>query len=68
MLDYILNDAIISVSTLYIIIVLVKSFEEFLITVKLLRVLLRMESKKKGKLNGRVTAELGNKRRTKSIK
>ena len=68
MLDYILNDAIISVSTLYIIIVLVKSFEEFLITVKLLRVLLRMESKKKGKLNGRVTAELGNKRRTKSIR
>lgn len=68
MLDYILNDAILSVSTLYIIIVLVKSFEEFLITVKLLRVLLRMESKKKGKLNGRVTAELGNKRRTKSIK
>lgn len=68
MLDYILNDTILSVSTLYIIIVLVKSFEEFLITVKLLRVLLRMESKKKGKLNGRVTAELGNKRRTKSIK
>lgn len=68
MLDYISTDIILSVSTLYIIIVLVKSFEEFLITVKLLKVLLRMESKKKGKLNGRVTAELGNKRRTKSIK
>ena len=65
MLDYILNDIILSVSILYIIIVLVKSFEEFLITVKLLKVLLRMESKKKGKLNGRVTTELGNRRRTK---
>lgn len=65
MLDYILNDIILSVSILYIIIVLVKSFEKFLITVKLLKVLLRMESKKKGKLNGRVTTELGNRRRTK---
>lgn len=65
MLDYISTDIILSVSTLYIIIVLVKSFEEFLITVKLLKVLLRMESKKKGKLNGRVTTELGNRRRTK---
>lgn len=65
MLDYILDDIILSVSTLYIIIVLVKSFEEFLITAKLLRVLLRMESKKRGKLNGRVTAEFRNRRRTK---
>jgi len=65
MLDYILDDVILSVSTLYIIIVLVKCFEEFLITAKLLRVLLRMESKKRGKLNGRVTAELRNKRTTK---
>lgn len=65
MLDYILDDIILSVSTLYIIIVLVKSFEEFLITAKLLKVLLRMELKKRGKLDGRVTAELRNKRRTK---
>lgn len=65
MLEYILNDVTLSVSTLYIIIVLVKSFEEFLITVKLFKTLLHMGSKKKGKLNGRVTAELRNKRRTK---
>ena len=65
MLDYILDDIILSVSTLYIIIVLVKSFEEFLITAKLLRVLLRMELKKRGKLNGRVITEFRNKRRTK---
>lgn len=65
MLDYILTDIILSVSTLYIIIVLVKSFEEFLITVKLFRVLLRMELKKRGKLDGRVITELRNKRRTK---
>ena len=65
MLDYILDDIILSVSILYIIIVLVKSFEEFLITAKLLRVLLRMELKKRGKLDGRVITELSNKRRTK---
>lgn len=65
MLDYILDDIILSVSTLYIIIVLVKSFEEFLITAKLLRVLLRMELRKRGKLDGRVITELRNKRRTK---
>ena len=65
MLDYILDDIILSVSTLYIIIVLVKCFEEFLITAKLLRVLLRMELKKRGKLNGRVITEFRNKRRTK---
>lgn len=65
MLDYILDDIILSVSILYIIIVLVKSFEEFLITAKLLRVLLRMELKKRGKLDGRVITELRNKRRTK---
>lgn len=65
MLDYILDDIILSVSTLYIIIVLVKSFEEFLITAKLLRVLLRMELKKRGKLNGRVITEFRNKRRSK---
>ena len=65
MLDYILNDVTLTVSTLYIIIVLVKSFEEFLITAKLLRVLLRMELKKRGKLDGRVITELRNKRRTK---
>ena len=65
MLDYILDDIILSVSTLYIIIVLVKSFEEFLITAKLLRVLLRMELKKRGKLNGRVITEFRNRRRTK---
>lgn len=64
MLDYILDDIILSVSTLYIIIVLVKSFEEFLITAKLLRVLLRMELKKRGKLDGRVITEFRNKRRT----
>lgn len=65
MLDYILDDIILSVSTLYIIIVLVKSFEEFLITAKLLRVLLRMELKKRGKLDGRVITEFRNKRRSK---
>lgn len=65
MLDYILDDIILSVSTLYTIIVLVKSFEEFLITAELLRVLLRMELKKKGKLDGRVITEFRNKRRTK---
>lgn len=65
MLDYILDDIILSVSTLYIIIVLVKSFEEFLITAKLLRVLLRMELKKRGKLDGRFITEFRNKRRTK---
>lgn len=65
MLDYILDDIILSVSTLYIIIVLVKSFEEFLITAKLLRVLLRMELKKRGKLDGRVTTEFRNRRRSK---
>lgn len=65
MLDYILDDIILSVSILYIIIVLVKSFEEFLITAKLLRVLLRMELKKRGKLNGRVITEFRNKRRSK---
>lgn len=65
MLDYILDDIILSVSILYIIIVLVKSFEEFLITAKLLRVLLRMELKKRGKLDGRVITEFRNKRRTK---
>lgn len=65
MLDYILDDIILSVSTLYIIIVLVKSFEEFLITAKLLRVLLRMELKKRGKLDGRVITEIRNKRRAK---
>lgn len=65
MLDYILDDIILSVSTLYIIIVLVKSFEEFLITAKLLRVLLRMELKKKGKLDGRVITEFRNRRRSK---
>nr|DAO10904.1 MAG TPA: hypothetical protein [Caudoviricetes sp.] len=65
MLDYILTDIILSVSTLYIIIVLVKSFEEFIITVKLFKTLSHMRSKKRGKLNGRVTAELRNKRRTK---
>ena len=65
MLDYILDDIILSVSTLYIIIVLVKSFEEFLITAKLLRVLLRMELKKRGKLNGRVITKFRNKRRSK---
>lgn len=65
MLDYILTDIILSVSTLYIIIVLVKSFEEFLITVKLFRVLLRMELKKRGKLDGRVITEFRNKRRSK---
>lgn len=65
MLDYILDDIILSVSTLYIIIVLVKSFEEFLITAKLLRVLLRMELKKRGKLDGRVITEFRNKRRAK---
>lgn len=65
MLDYILDDIILSVSTLYIIIVLVKSFEEFLITAKLLRVLLRMELKKRGKLDGRVITEFRNRRRTK---
>lgn len=65
MLDYILDDIILSVSTLYIIIVLVKSFEEFLITAKLLRVLLRIELKKRGKLDGRVITEFRNKRRTK---
>ena len=65
MLDYILDDIILSVSTLYVIIVLVKSFEEFLITAKLLRVLLRMELKKRGKLDGRVITEFRNKRRSK---
>ena len=65
MLDYILDDIILSVSTLYIIIVLVKSFEEFLITAKLLRVLLRMELKKRGKLDGRVITEFRNRRRPK---
>lgn len=65
MLDYILDDIILSVSILYIIIVLVKSFEEFLITAKLLRVLLRMELKKRGKLDGRVITEFRNRRRTK---
>ena len=65
MLDYILDDIILSVSTLYIIIVLVKSFEEFLITAKLLRVLLRMELKKRGKLHGRVITEFRNRRRSK---
>lgn len=65
MLDYILDDIILSVSTLYIIIVLVKSFEEFLITAKLLRVLLRMELKKRGKLDGRVITEFRNRRRSK---
>lgn len=65
MLDYILDDIILSVSILYIIIVLVKSFEEFLITAKLLRVLLRMELKKRGKLDGRVITEFRNERRTK---
>lgn len=65
MLDYILDDIILSVSTLYIIIVLVKCFEEFLITAKLLRVLLRMELKKRGKLDGRVITEFRNKRRSK---
>lgn len=65
MLDYILDDIILSVSTLYIIIVLVKSFEEFLITVKLFRVLLRIELKKRGKLDGRVITEFRNKRRSK---
>lgn len=65
MLDYILDDIILSVSILYIIIVLVKSFEEFLITAKLLRVLLRMELKKRGKLDGRVTTEFRNRRRSK---
>lgn len=65
MLDYILDDIILSVSILYIIIVLVKSFEEFLITAKLLRVLLRMELKKRGKLDGRVITEFRNKRRAK---
>lgn len=65
MLDYILDDIILSVSTLYIIIVLVKSFEEFLITAKLLRVLLRMELKKRGKLDGRVITKIRNKRRAK---
>lgn len=65
MLDYILDDIILSVSILYIIIVLVKSFEEFLITAKLLRVLLRMELKKRGKLDGRVTTEFRNRRRPK---
>lgn len=65
MLDYILDDIILSVSILYIIIVLVKSFEEFLITAKLLRVLLRMELKKRGKLDGRVITEFRNKRRSK---
>lgn len=65
MLYYILYDIILSVSILYIIIVLVKSFEEFLITAKLLRVLLRMELKKRGKLDGRVITEFRNKRRSK---
>ena len=65
MLDYILDDIILSVSTLYIIIVLVKSFEEFLITAKLLKVLLRMELKKRGKLDGRVITEFRNRRRSK---
>ena len=65
MLDYILTDIVLSVSTLYIIIVLVKSFEEFIITVKLFKTLSHMWSKKRGKLNGRVTAEHRNKRRTK---
>nr|DAD71513.1 MAG TPA: hypothetical protein [Siphoviridae sp. ctsf32] len=65
MLDYILDDIILSVSILYIIIVLVKSFEEFLITAKLLRVLLRMELKKRGKLDGRVITEFRNRRRSK---
>lgn len=68
MLEYVLTDIILSVSILYIIIVLVKSFEEFLITVKLFKTLLRMESRKRGKLNGRVIAETGNKRNTKGIK
>lgn len=68
MLEYVLTDIILSVSILYIIIVLVKSFEEFLITVKLFKTLLRMESRKRGKLNGRVIAETGNKRNTKEIK
>lgn len=65
MLDYILDDIILSVSILYIIIVLVKSFEEFLITAKLLRILLRMELKKRGKLDGRVITEFRNRRRSK---
>lgn len=65
MLDYILTDIILSVSTLYIIIVLVKSFEEFIITVKLFKTLSHIGSKKRGKLHGRVTAEHRNKRRTK---
>lgn len=49
MLDYILDDIILSVSTLYIIIVLVKSFEEFLITAKLLRVPYGIEKERKTK-------------------
>lgn len=65
MLDHILNDIILIVTTLYIIIVLVKSFEEFMITVKLFRTLSHMGSKKRGKLNGRVITELGNKGRAK---
>lgn len=65
MLDHILNDIILIVTTLYIIIVLVKSFEEFMITVKLSKTLSHMGSKKRGKLNGRITTELRNKRRTK---
>lgn len=65
MLDHILNDIILIVTTLYIIIVLVKSFEEFIITVKLFKTLSHMGSKKRGKLHGRVTAEPRNKRRTK---
>ena len=68
MLEYVLTDIILSVSILYIILVLVKSFEEFLITVKLFKTLLRMESRKRGKLNGRVIAATGNKRNTKRIK
>ena len=64
MLEYVLTDIILSVSILYIILVLVKSFEEFLITVKLFKVLLRMESRKRVKLNGKVIAATGNKRNT----
>lgn len=61
---FLLNGVII-VTTLYIIIVLIRSIEEFIISVKLFKIVKTMQLKKRGRSYGRITTTDRNKRNPK---
>ena len=61
---FLLNGAIV-ITTLYIIIVLIRSIEEFIISVKLFKIIKTMQLKKRGPFYGRTTTTNRNKRNSK---